>query len=126
MATGFEMLVFRFTTPDLNYIGDLCVDFYYEAYGATVNQLTLYVQDGSDYGNHTNLWQIVGQQGNVWRRQSQNVHSTSLSLRVSQRFVLFVDIDNILKFNCVVSSEVVQMIFLWEDKGKLSSRWSLT
>ena len=73
---------FRFTTPDLNYTGDLCVDFFYEAYGATVNSLRLYVQNGSNYVYHTSVWQVHGEQGNVWRRQSQSIKSTTPDIRV--------------------------------------------
>jgi len=36
----------RFTTQSLNHVGDACVEFYYEAYGDTVNTLAVYTQAG--------------------------------------------------------------------------------
>jgi len=80
------IILSRFTTQDLNYIGDICVEFYYEAYGATVNELVLYVQLGPDYKNHTDIWQIHGEQGNVWKQQMQNVKATTLNTRVNLTF----------------------------------------
>ena len=74
----------RFTTQSLNYVGDACVEFHYEAYGDTVNALAVYTQTGvRDWrAARVQLWSVRGNQGNIWIRQRIAFRSNNKTLRV--------------------------------------------
>ena len=74
----------RITTPQLNYVGSVCVHFYYHMYGRDMGQLKLFRQSGSDYSaNHIVDWSITGEQGDVWKKVSVNVNLSKREERVS-------------------------------------------
>jgi len=81
----------RFTTQSLNYVGDACIEFHYEAYGETVNTLAVYTQSGvRDWrAARVELWSVRGNQGNVWIRQRIAFRLTDRTLRVRSTMPLF-------------------------------------
>ena len=61
---------FRFTTPELNYTGEACIQFDYYAYGEGVGALGVYLEEGGadwgDYNASEEVWGISGNQGEQW------------------------------------------------------------
>jgi len=100
----------RFTTQSLNYVGDACVEFHYEAYGDTVNTLAVYTQAGvMDWrAARVELWSVRGNQGNVWIRKRIAFRSTDRTLRVcTSHWLWFV---NLCILKCTPPAAVFQSI----------------
>lgn len=51
----------------------VCLTFWYHMYGAYVNTLNVYVQDGPR--KKTLVWTKADTQGNVWRKAQRTLHS---------------------------------------------------
>ncbi|ELT88549.1 hypothetical protein CAPTEDRAFT_218762 [Capitella teleta] len=75
--------VTRFTTPDLQYSGSVCVDFWYHMYGASMGSLKVFSQTGLDSSTISDSdFFVSGDQGNVWINAKVTVDLNSNNGRV--------------------------------------------
>ena len=74
----------RITTPQLNYVGSVCVRFYYHMYGNDMGELRVYRQSGGNYStSHSDIWSTSGNKGSDWHKELVEVELTGNEDRVS-------------------------------------------
>ena len=74
----------RITTPQLNYVGAVCVRFYYHMNGNDMGELRTYLLRGNDNSlTHTDIWSMSGNRGNAWFRASVNVELSRIEEKAS-------------------------------------------
>ncbi|ELT93539.1 hypothetical protein CAPTEDRAFT_223854, partial [Capitella teleta] len=61
----------RIRTPNLNFLGRICVSFWYHMYGVHIGSLNVYSQSAGDGDNL--LLSLIGEKGNIWKHQNISV-----------------------------------------------------
>ena len=77
------IIYFRILLPFLNFPGAVCVEFWYHMYGFHIDELELFTRLG---GVDTQVWNLVGQQGNFWAQQRVTIEELRTDQRVSVWF----------------------------------------
>ena len=72
----------RTSTPSLQHVGPVCVEFYYHMYGSTMGTLQLSADHVSM--KPVAVWARAGEQGNKWIKAAVTVNMTDERQKVSK------------------------------------------
>lgn len=73
-----------FLSPRYPATSGKCLNFYYHMYGDHIGSMNIYVKKGLSLG--TRVWNMTGNQGNVWRHGRATISSSS-PFNVSRLFL---------------------------------------